>query len=70
MFDPEKVERWPNNGHGEDVVPAEDFDQLLKLYREHVPAEPCYICGKEAKGSKAHVTKTKEPVCQKCWDSA
>jgi hypothetical protein len=75
MFDPEKVGRWREQTElmpdsGEEVVSASDYDQLLELYREFVPAVPCYICGNEAKGSKAHVVGSKEAVCMGCWKAA
>jgi len=85
MFDPERIRRWrplgdeimldtvPGNEDAprdSEFVLASDYDALLKLYREHVPAVPCYVCGQEAKGTKARVTGTGEPVCMKCYDAA
>jgi hypothetical protein len=79
MFDPEKVKRFdddevfllePSAVPDTHWVRASDYDELLALYREFVPAIPCYICGNEAKESKAHVVGSKESVCMKCWDAA
>jgi hypothetical protein len=78
MF-PDDVERWPEFDQnkrgewveGEMVVSSSDFDKLLALYREHVPAHPCTLCGQEAKGSKAHVVGDPDsPVCSECIKNA
>lgn len=76
-FDPDKVRRADTDFPDENgrwwqatCVEAEDYDQLLALYREFVPEKPCYICGKEAKSSKARTTEDHHAVCMECWNSA
>lgn len=76
MFDPEKVERrtlrsGSNSHYVGKFVSESDYDALLALYREHVPACPCAICGKEAKGAKANIVGFKDcKVCAECMKEA